>query len=185
MRRLVILVLGLTLVVALGACGSDDDDGSAVGGSDDAASSGLASDDSGDDASTSELVDDGSGGAEAGAPPDGCSLLTLDDVAAAGLAATSGPTPTEGARFSECTFADADGQTVLQVQVFGPDDAGGAISDEVSVSGIGEAAKYSPGFRSLTIDLSDGSQIVLYSPPAAGPDDPESVLVELGRIATG
>ena len=183
MRRLVVLLLASTMVLALGACGGDDqaDDSSA----DDAASSGLAPSDDGDDASTSGLVDDGTSSDGGGSPPAACDLLTLDQVAAGGLSATTGPTPTEGAFFDECTFADESGQVVLQVQVIPSDQAGGAIGDQVDVAGLGEAATYSAAARSLTIDLSDGSQVVLSSPPAAGPDDPESVLVELGRLAVG
>ncbi len=184
MRR--VLIFTTALLVALAACGSDGDENgvSSSAGSDDAASSGLAAQDDGGDAATSGLVDDGET-AGGGDPPDPCDLLTVDDVTTQGIAAASGPTPTDGARFPECTFVDAEGRLVLQVQVFAPEDTGGFTGDQVDVAGLGEAAVYSEGNRTLTIDLSDGSQIVLYSPFDAEPVDPRDTLIELGRVAAG
>ena len=185
MRRGLIFLTAMLLVL-LAACGSGDDDDGVGAAVDDAASSGLASADDGGDAATSGLVDEGDGdNGGSGDPPDPCDLLTVDDLIAEGIAAASGPVPTEGARFPECRFAGAAGEFVLQVQVFAPEDTGGAVGDQVDVDGLGEAAVYSAGNRTLVIDLSDGSQIILYSPFDAEPADPRDTLIALGRIAAG
>jgi hypothetical protein len=187
------MALGL-LVLLLGCSdGSDDGDGASDDTAEDSASTvgGDADEDADEGGDEGSDEDEGSGDDEEALA---CSLLTADDLTAAGLSVASGPTANELAPTDECGFElEAAGTPPIPgtvvVIVYEPEEgldleqARQTYTDLEELDGPATDAWISPSLKVIQFTLDDGRVVSIQAVVDTPPEEASETLVSLADAA--